>query len=92
MSHLLYLLLYYYIILYLNRKESKNFYVRFAKLHSSRRKMVQQCVIVCILCHNIVLGGNSVVEVSAVCYSRYENGRPENVSSGFNILINQRTA
>jgi hypothetical protein len=53
--------------------------------------MVQQCVFDCVLCHNVVLGGNSIVEVSAVCYSRYENGRPENVSSGFNILIKQRT-
>jgi len=40
-----------------------------------------------------VLGGDSVVEDSAVCYKGYENGRPENVSSGgqyFNKPKNRR--
>jgi hypothetical protein len=67
---------------------NRRFYIKFAKLCSSRWKTVKQCVLDCILCHNIVLGGDSVVEVSAVCYSGYENVRPENVSSGVNILIN----
>jgi hypothetical protein len=40
----------------------------------------------------VALGGVSVVEVSAVGYKEYENGRPENVSSGVNMLINRRTA
>jgi len=59
----------------------------FAKLCSGRRRTVTQCSLDCIQCHNIVLGGDSAVEVSAVCYSGYENDRPENVSSGVNILI-----
>jgi len=64
----------------------------FVKLCSSRRKTVKQCILDCILCHNVVLGGVSVLEVSAVCHKEYENGRHGNVSSGVNILINQRTA
>jgi hypothetical protein len=67
------------------------FTVDLQSLYCSRRMAVKQCILDYILCHNIVLEGNSVVEFSAVCYGGYENGRHENVSSGVNILINQRT-